>query len=109
MLEPLLNSDIKEKTLLFIWANGESFPREIARTFGFNLRAVQYQLKNLEEGAVLYSKLKGKVRLYGYNPRYPFRKELTALLDKALMFYPESERARIVPLRLRPRRAGKPL
>jgi hypothetical protein len=109
MLEPLLGSEIKEKALLYILSNGESYPREIVRAFGFNLYAVQNQMGNLEKGSVLCSTLRGKVRLYGFNPRYPFRKELAALLEKALSFYPEKERARILDVRLRPRRAGKSL
>ena len=109
MLEPLLDSEVKEKVLLYICVNGESYPREIAKAFGFNLNTVQNQLRNLEKGAVLYSKLKGRVRLFGLNPRYPFKKEIVALLEKALVFYPENEKSRISDVRLRPRRTGKPL
>ena len=109
MLEPLLDSDVKEKALLYICVNGESYPREIAKAFGCNLNTVQNQLLNLEKGAVLYSKLRGKVRLFGFNPRYPFRKEILALLEKALAFYPENEKSRVSGVRLRPRQTRKPL
>jgi hypothetical protein len=37
MLEPLLQSEIKEKILLCLYANGESYAREISRIFNFNL------------------------------------------------------------------------
>ena len=60
-------------------------------------------------GGVLYSKLKGRIRLFGFNPRYPFKKELEALLAKALTFVPEEEAERLYRPRLRPRRTGKPL
>jgi len=109
MLEPLFNSDKKEKILLYIYTNGESYAREIASKFQFYLNTVQNQLLNLEEGGVLYSKLKGKVRLFGINPRYPFKKELIALLEKALIFIPEEEKEKFYKPRLRPRRTGKPL
>ncbi|MCX6565809.1 MAG: hypothetical protein NTW38_05210 [Candidatus Aminicenantes bacterium] len=109
MLEPLLDSEIKEKALLYICVNGESYPREIAKAFGFHINAVQNQLLNLEKGAILYSKLKGRVRLFGINPRYPFKKEIVALLEKALSFYPENEKSRISDVRLRPRRTNKPI
>ncbi len=109
MLEPLFNSDKKEKILLYIYTNGESYAREIANKFQFYLNTVQNQLLNLEEGGVLYSKLKGKVRLFGINPRYPFKKELIALLEKALIFIPEEEKEKFYKPRLRPRRTGKPL
>lgn len=109
MLEPLLESDKKEKLLLYLYTHGESYPREMARSLGLNLRTVQNQLQNLERGGVLYSKLKGKVRLYGINPRYPFKKELEALLEKALVFVPDEEKDKYYKPRLRPRRTGKPL
>ncbi|MCG2811084.1 MAG: winged helix-turn-helix domain-containing protein [Candidatus Aminicenantes bacterium] len=109
MLEALLESPLKEKILLFLLANEDSYPSEIARNFAFNLNAVQYQLKKLEGAGVLYSRLRGKVRLYGLSPRYPFRKELEAMLWKALDFLAAAERDKYYIRRRRPRRAGKPL
>ena len=109
MLEPLFESEIKEKILLYIYTHSESYPNEIARAFQFYLNAVQYQLLKLEKGGVLYSKLKGKVRLFGINPRYPFRRELEALLEKTLNFIPENEKREYYMPRLRPRRTGKPI
>jgi len=109
MLEALFDSPVKEKILLFIYSNGESYPREIAREYSYYINAVQYQLFKLEAAGLLYSKLKGKVRLFGFNPRYPFKKELEKLLEKALQFYPESEKAKHYMKRRRPRRTGKPL
>lgn len=109
MLEPLLESEKKERILLYIYAHGEAYPMEIARAFGIYVNAVQNQLQKLEYGGVLYSRLKGKVRLFGFNPRYPFRKELQALLVKALQFIPDAEREKYYTPRLRPRRTGKPL
>lgn len=70
--------------------------------------AVQNQLHKLEYGGILYSRLKGKVRLFGFNPRHPFRKELESLLDKVLQFIPDEERKKYYAPQLRPRRTGKP-
>jgi predicted ArsR family transcriptional regulator len=109
MLEPLLGSDKKEKILLYLYTHGESYAREIANAFKFHVNTVQNQLLNLESGGVLYSKLKGKVRLFGMNPRYPFKKELEALFEKALKFVPEQEKEKFYMPRLRPRRTAKPL
>ncbi len=108
MLEPLLGSEKKEKILLYIHVRGEAYPMEIARAFGYYVNAVQKQLQKLEYGGVLYSRLIGRVRLYGINPRYAFRKELEALLDKALQFTPDAEKEKHYMPRLRPRRTGKP-
>lgn len=109
MLEPLLESEKKEKILTYLYTHGEAYPREIARTFHFYLNTVQNQLLKLERGGLLYSRLKGKVRLFGINPRYPFKKELELLLEKALTFLPEEEKEKFYKPRLRPRRSGKPL
>lgn len=109
MLKPLLGSRIKETILLFLYTHGESYPREIARTFDMGLFPVQNQLQKLEYGGVLYSKLRGRVRLFGFNPRYPFKKELDALLEKSLQFVPAKEKRKYYTARLRPRRTGKPL
>ena len=109
MLEALLESQVKEKILLFLLVNDGSYPSEIARNFAFNLNAVQYQLKKLEGAGVLYSRLRGKVRLYNLNPRYPFRKELAALLQKTFDFLAAAEKDKYYIRRRRPRQAGKPL
>jgi DNA-binding transcriptional ArsR family regulator len=109
MLEALLESPFKEKILLFLLANDGSYLSEIARNFAFNPNAVGYQLKKLENAGVICSQLRGKVRLYSLNPRYSFRKELEALLQKAFDFLSVSERDKYYIRRRRPRKAGKPL
>ena len=109
MLELLLKSPVKEKVLLYIYTHGESYAREIARELGLYVRGIQHHLLKMEQDGILYSKLKGKVRLFGIEPRYPFKKELEAVLDKTLLFVPEEERKRLYTPRLRPRRTGKPL
>jgi DNA-binding transcriptional ArsR family regulator len=109
MLEPLLESPAKERILLYIHARGEAYPREIARDLGLYINVVQNQLLKLEAGGVLYSKLRGKIRLFGVNPRYPFKTELRGLLEKALSFASDAESRKLFRPRLRPRRTGKPL
>jgi DNA-binding transcriptional ArsR family regulator len=109
MLKPLLGSNTKEKLLLYLLTHGEAYPREMAAAFGFDVFRAQSQLSKLEDGGVVVSRLRGKVRLYQLNPRYPFRKELETLLWRALDFYPADERKGLYTPRLRPRRAGKPL
>lgn len=108
MFKALFGSDKKGKILLYLYTNGETHASEIAKVFKFYLNAVQYQLLNMERDGILYSKLKGKVRLFGIDPRYPFKKELEALLEKALDFVPEEERKTLYRRRLRPRRTAKP-
>jgi DNA-binding transcriptional ArsR family regulator len=107
MLEALLESPIKEKIFLFILANAGSYPREIARNFAVNLNAVQYQLKKLERAGILFSRLRGKVRLYALNPRCPFRKELEALLRKTFDSLGAAEKDKYYIRRRQARQVGK--
>ena len=88
-------------------ALGEGYAREISRFFGTALNPIQKQLDKLELGGILVSFSKGLTRIYSFNPRYLFLKELKAILDKALTFYPEKERERLLMNRRRPRRRGK--
>ena len=108
MFKALFGSEKKGKILLYIYTNGEAYPTEIAKAFKFYLNAVQNQLLNMERDGILYSRLRGKVRLFGLNPRYPFKKELEALLEKALNFIPAEEKEKYFMPRLRPRRTRKP-
>jgi len=109
MLEPILGSVSCERVLLFILAREEGYAREISRFFNADLDPIQKQLEKLEIGGVLVSRTAGRTRLYSFNPRYPFLKELKSLLEKAFSFYPEQEREELVMNRRRPRRRGKPL
>lgn len=109
MLEPLLSSATREKVLLYLYARSEGYPREIAGFFSADLSPVQNQLKRLEAGGVLASRLVGRTRLYSFNPRYAFKRELMKLLEKALSFYPPEDREALLLNRRRPRRNGKPL
>jgi hypothetical protein len=109
MLVPLLGSLNCERVLIFIYGREEGYPREIARFYNTDLDPVRKQLDKLENGGVLASRVAGRTRLYTFNPRYPFLKELKGLLKKALSFYtPEAQEA-LLMIRRRPRRRGKPL
>lgn len=109
MFKAIFGSEKKGKILLYIYTHGESYPREIANRLNLYLYGVQNQLLNLENDGILYSKLKGKVRLYGINPRYPFKNEIESLLEKMLLFIPQEEKEKLYMPRLRPRRTNKPL
>ena len=97
-----------EKILFFLFVYGEGYPLGMARTFGVPVNRIQQQLKRLENNGIVASRLVGKVRLYTFNPRFPFLKELTALTARAYEFVPESEKEHYYRMRRRPRRAGKP-
>ena len=109
MLEPLLGSKNAERVLMFILARDQGYTREIARFYSADPDSIQKQLVKFELGGVLVSKSEGKTRLYRFNPRYSFLKDLRGLLNKALSFYPPDEQERLLVVRRRPRRSGKPL
>ena len=109
MLSPLLGSENSERVLIFILKRDEGYAREITRFFNATLYAIQQQLDKLDKGGILVSRKVGQTRLYEFNPRYPFLKELMALLKKAYTFYPDDVREKLEMNRRRPRRRGKPL
>ena len=109
MLEALLGSVNRERVLLFLYGRKEGYAREIARFFNTSLDPIQKQLERLELGGIIYGRLAGRTRLYALNPRYPFLKELNALLEKSLSFYSPKEQEDLIMVRKRPRRKGKPL
>jgi predicted transcriptional regulator len=109
MLQPILGSENIERVLVFIFARNEGYATEIARFFETDLYGIQNHLDKLETGGVVVSHLAGRTRIYTFNPRYPFLKELKSLLEKALSFYPADVREKLLMNRRRPRRRGKPL
>jgi predicted ArsR family transcriptional regulator len=90
MLTPLFGTENSERVLIFLLARREGYAREIAQFFDTNLYAIQRQLDKLEAGGVLVSRTAGRTRLYQFNPRYPFLKELKQLLKKAFSYYPKN-------------------
>ena len=109
MLESLFGSRNRERVLLYLYGRETGYAREIARYYRSDLDPMQKQLERLELGGVIVAKAAGRTRVYSLNPRYPFLQQLKALLERALQFIDENERARLMNTRRRPRRAGKPL
>jgi DNA-binding transcriptional ArsR family regulator len=109
MLEAIIENSLKEKILIALMFWDNVYARDLASRFSAHLLSVQNQLKKLEKGGVLASQLKGRTRLYSFNPRYAFLNEWKALLKKIILFIPEKEKKQFYTPRLRPRRAGKPL
>lgn len=109
MLEGLFGNIIIEKILFFLFAYGEGYPLGMARVFGVPVNRIQQQLKRLENSGIVASRLTGNVRLYTFNPRFPFLKELKELVARAYEFVPEKEKDIYYRMRKRPRRQGKPL
>jgi DNA-binding transcriptional ArsR family regulator len=110
MLEGLLGNPTAEKVLLFLEQYEEGYAREIAKQFdGIPLSMVQRQLERLEAGGVVVSQLRGRTRLFRWNPRFAFLDELRRLLRAVLGSVSAEDRRRYFSSRRRPRRTGKPL
>lgn len=109
MIESLLGSKNAERVLIYILAREEGYAREIANFYKTDLKSIQMQLDKFEKGGVLASRTVGRTRPYVFNPRYPFLKELKALLQKVLSFYSSKEQEELTMNRRRPRARGKSL
>ncbi len=109
MLEPIVGSKSSEQVFIFLVARNEGYATEIAKFFSADLYAIQKQLERLENSEVLVSKKIGRTRVYQFNPRYPFLKELKGLLERVLSFYPNDIQESLVMNRRRPRKKDKPL
>lgn len=109
MLEGLFGNPVIEQIFFTLFLSGKTYPLELAKNFNEPVNRFQQQLRRLEDGGIIVSRLIGKTRLYTFNPRYPFLKELRSLIEKAYDFLPEKEKDKFYRKRMRPRRAGKPL
>jgi hypothetical protein len=107
LLEKLLGSKTAEKVLMYLFVYRQGYPTEISRVFSIPLNMVQKQLSKFEEGGILASFLKGKVRIYQWNLRYPFINEVKSLLAKNFEYFPEDIKDRYYRHRTRPRRKDK--
>ncbi len=108
MLEGLFGNAVVEKIFFTLFVYGEGYPLGMAKTFDEPVNKFQQQLKRLEEGGIIVSRLVGNVRLYTFNPRYPFLTELKALITKTYEYVPKKEKGLFYTKRTRPRRSGKP-
>ena len=107
MLEVIFGSSTAEKVLMYIFVYGEGYATAISKTFDISLNQVQKQLLKFEEGGFLVSLLKGKTRIFTWNPRNPFVGELQNLLKKAYEIIPNDIKEQYYTERRRPRRTGK--
>ena len=108
MLEGLFGNPVIEKIFFTLFVYGEGYPLGMAKTFDEPVNKFQQQLKRLEESGIIVSRLVGKVRLYTFNPQYPFLNELKAFVSKAYEYVPKKEKSLYYKKRTRPRRKGKP-
>jgi predicted ArsR family transcriptional regulator len=109
MIESLLGNQTAEKVLLYIVNYGEGHTSGIAQTFELPKSQVRKQLIKLEDGGVLVGRSIGNIRMFQFNPRAPYKKELEIFLEKVLSLASKDEQEKYYRQRRRPRRTGKAL
>ncbi|MBM3699422.1 MAG: winged helix-turn-helix transcriptional regulator [Actinobacteria bacterium] len=107
MLEPVFGNATVEKVLFALEVYEQVYPTGLAKLFGIPVNGIQQQLKRLEDGGIVVSLMAGRTRLYQFNPRYPFLKELRTLIQKGLQYLPQKEIQKYYKNRIRPRRKDK--
>jgi hypothetical protein len=109
MLKALFGSLSRERTLVFIAAREEGYAREITEFWGCPDRPIKRELNRLEAEGILTAKSYGRTVSYSMNPRFYLRRELKALLLKAIDAYPPEWMEKLLYNRRRPRAKGKPV
>jgi hypothetical protein len=109
MIESLLGNQTAEKVLLYIINYGEGHTSGVAQTFDLPKSQVRKQFVRLEEGGILVGRSVGNIRMFQFNPRCPYKKELEVLLEKILSLVSKAEQEKYYRQRRRPRRTGKAL
>ncbi|MCK5110778.1 MAG: winged helix-turn-helix transcriptional regulator [Arcobacteraceae bacterium] len=110
MLKVLLGSKTVEQVLQYLLAKEEGYIRGISKFYNIPAPTIKKQIDKLENGNVIVGKDIGNIRMYRLNKRYPFLKELVALLERAREAYPENELNLLLKKeRIRPRRKDKTL
>lgn len=111
MLAYLFSNKNVEKVLMYLCLHEKAHATELRQSFDSALDPIQKTLKKLEEGGLLVSFLEGKTRVFQWNPKYPFLKEIQALARKVYSYLPEDIKKvqYQAKKRKRPRKTEKPL
>ena len=108
-LEALFGNRTAALVMLYLFHYGEAYPTGVARDLGLAQSPVQRQLEKFEAAGLLVSKLVGRTRLYGFNPKQPATRMLKDLIQVYYEAIPLREREQLFGIRRRPRRRGKPV
>ncbi|MCK5847752.1 MAG: ArsR family transcriptional regulator [Caldisericia bacterium] len=109
MLAKLVGSKTAEKVLLFLFLYNEGYARQISRLFDSAFSPFNKQLTKFEDSGILVSRMKGRTKMYTWNPRCPYQKEIKSLLKKYWECTPETQKKVYYKERMRPRKSDKPL
>lgn len=94
MLEGLFGNRNVVRALLFLFVNERVYGAQLQSLFQIPLTPIQNALMRLEKEGVLKSHYEGKTRIFQWNPTYPLREELEALLKKVYTLLPSNDKKR---------------
>ena len=104
----LLGSKAKESLLMYLFARGKAYVSEVAAFYPeLSRSAIQNAAEVLEKDGVLVEGQQGNLRIYEFNPRCPYVRNLQLMLQDVSKCYPPSDRERLFIYRAAPRRKGK--
>lgn len=106
-LRTLVGSDTRVKILVYLSIYKESYPRELTINLRLPLFGVQTQLKNLLKGGVVMVKKDANRQMFSFDPSYPLRKELLAILKTAMGTASTKEKALYLKPKLTPKSTVK--
>lgn len=109
MLAELFGSKTTVKCLVYLAAQKEGYPLEIAKTFKISNTQVNRTLNKLEQADILVGREMGRARIYSLNTAWFLAKELKALLDKVVANMPLDDQEKYFMKRKRPRKKNKSL
>ncbi len=92
MIKTLFGNQNIERVLFFLFVNERCYGTQLQSLLEIPLTPIQKALIRLEKNGVLKSHYEGKSRIYQFNPSFPLRWELEALLKKAYTLLPPSEK-----------------
>ncbi|MEM7174328.1 MAG: winged helix-turn-helix domain-containing protein [Chlamydiota bacterium] len=82
MRKALFGTETNAKILFYLLKNKKCYPSELKHNFNMNFQTVNKGLANLLQAGILRSYYEGRTRLYRFDPKCYFLRELKALLKK---------------------------
>lgn len=107
MLNTIFGNESAARVLLHLIHYGEVHGAAIASDYECAISPIQKQLERFERAGVLYSRMAGRTRIYGFNPKSPFVAPVKKIAEIIYESIPLEEREKIFRVRRRPRAPGK--
>jgi DNA-binding transcriptional ArsR family regulator len=92
MAETVMGDGAIERILFAIESYGYISLAMLSKLFNAPINEFNQHLKRLENFGILVSEKGGYIRIYKFNYKYPFLRELRALVKRSIKFLPEKEK-----------------